>query len=147
MSYTPYARAHGGEQLVTAVAGAVLTLLLVLLVASGWLIIQGLNLLLTAFAHQPKHPALWIPLLSSLGLWTATGFVLVSASSSMSGQTHPHLPLFASILAALALVATVALFVSARVLEILRSDLLLVDQGMTTLVDKVLRQPWWQVSE
>jgi len=139
MSYTRYSRSpDGGEQFVLAILAGVTTVLLVSALLTIWLIVQVTNLLLNAFAHHPKHPALWISLLSSLAFSAATGILLASeATTATSGQ------IIIGVLGGLALLATLALLVIARVLEIIRSDLLLLDRGKTTVVDKVLRQPWW----
>jgi hypothetical protein len=132
----------GGEQVATAAFSAVLMVLLVSLLVSGWLIIQALNLILNAFAHHPKHPALWIPLLSTLGAWTATGIIFSTASFSLT-SAHPLVQGLVIVLGVLDVLAPVSLLVIARVLEIMHSDLLMLDRGKTTLVDSVLRQPWW----
>jgi len=131
----------GGEQFGMALLSGMLTVLLVFLLISGWLTIQALNLVLNAFAHHPKHPALWIPLLSSLGAWTATGMIFATASSSTSA--HPVLQVLVIALGVLDVLAPVSLLVIARVLEIMHGDLLMLDRGKTTVVDSVLRQPWW----
>jgi hypothetical protein len=133
---------HAGEQIALATMSAVFAVMITALLVTGWLIVQALNLLTTAFAHHPKHPALWTALLSSLGLWSATGIIFASGVATTAGGQ-----MLVGVVGGLAILATAALLLIARVLNIMRSDLLLLDQGKTTLVDKVLRQPWWQKAD
>lgn len=129
-------RSSRSDQLGEAALGGLIGLVVVLLIVGVSLVVKALIRTVRTFAAHPENPALWISLGICLGLWCLAGIagVLAPESSIMSAFV------------ALALLATGAVLLTARIVELYYDDLFQRERAKDTLVRDVLSRRWWDAA-
>lgn len=144
MSYTRY-RA-GGDDLAAGLAAWALFLAALLLAVLAYYAFRAGWLVIRVFRRHPRNRALWSALGVSLGTWALVGLV---AAVTGATQAPAHEQAVASLLVALAVVAvgaTAALVITAKVIDLREDHLLQRELSKEILVEDVLQRPWWEAA-
>ena len=115
--------AASGGDIGEAFGGASLAFLVAILVIAIYLVIKAIDLIVRVFAKYPKNKALWI----AFGIFVLCCFL----AGSMKGNAAFLILTGMSFL---------ILVLTARIVELYYSDIF---QEQTTVVESVLRKPWF----
>ncbi len=144
MSYYRYPRSGYGDARAESAVGGIVLLIILAIVLIAYLTYKAIELLIRVFMRYPHIRTLWISLWSCVGLWIATGL-----SAWITSQTLPaeKATIITSIFAGLAVLATAILLITARVVELMHDQMAQRPITKETLVNDVLRNPWWNTSQ
>jgi hypothetical protein len=120
-------RSYASDDLGSAIGSSYVAIVAVILIIIIYLLVKAVNLIVRVLVTYPKNKAVWI----------ALGIFLVSILLTVLTKADPR-----SVI--LAVVSFLGLVFTARIVELYYSTTF---QEQSTLVESVLRKPWWQGSQ
>ena len=150
MSSSRY-RPGGGDD-VAGFVGMALFLAALLIGVSVYYAFRAIWLVIQVSMRHPRNRALWIAFGVCLGAWSLLG--LTAAVVAIGGhvgagrpsETSETMVALAGTLLCLAVVATAALVLTAKIIDLREDALFQREMTKETLVDDVLHHPWWEAA-
>lgn len=143
----PYTRFRsGGEDAAAGLAAWALFLAALLLAVLAYYAFRAGWLMIHVFARHPRNRALWSALGICLGAWALVGLVAaVMGTTRAPAHEQAAAPLLIA-LVVVAVGATVALVITAKIVDLREDQLFQREMSKETLVEDVLQRPWWEAA-
>lgn len=128
---------RASDALAEEAVGGLLLLAVVLLLLVAYGLVRGVSLVVRVLRQHPHHHGLHIALASCLGSWGLAGL----AAALTSVASNPRLLIILTVMAG---IATVALLITAKLVDLDGQDLFQRERTKETLLEDVLHRPWWK---
>lgn len=137
-------RSAAGEELAASLLGLGISLAIVALLLAAYGLVKAVNLVIRACARHRSSRPLRAALATFTCLWALAGLTAVLAALD-AGHT-PALGYLAGTCAILGVLAAGALVLTAKIVELAHSDLVLRERSKEALISDVLQGPWWEAA-